>query len=107
MHTHVENANGQTESCASPSSETIPTTSNPLAQFTSQDSNRNSSTEPLSNGSSPVGAILLGSIIGCTVVAAALAFLIAAAVYKHHKKKHHSHNRLFNKNHTTDGKLFS
>ena len=54
-----------------------------------------------------MGAILLGSIMGCTVVAAALAFLIAAAVYKHHKKKHHSHNRLFNKNHTTDGKLFS
>ena len=44
--------------------------------------------------------------MGCTFVAAALAFvIIAAVVYKHHKKKHHSHNGLFNNNHTTESKF--
>ena len=96
LYTCTDNINGEAESFAPPSCENIHTTSSPPTSVTTESKTQDSSF--------PVGAVL-GSIIGCAVVAAALAFLIAAAVYKHHKKKDHSHNGLLNNNHTIDGKL--
>lgn len=109
MYTCTDNRNGGNgESFVPLSCENHLATSNPPAHVTTDSESAtqdNNSISP-SIGSSPVGAIV-GSMLGCAVVAAAIAVLIplAAAVYKH-KKKHHSHDMLFNNNHARiDGKL--
>ena len=88
-HTCVENRDGQDESFAPPSCETR--TSPPALTTTKLKSKLDGSSQSI-----------LGSIIGCTIVASALVFPIslAAAVYKCHKKKQRSPL-----NYTSDGKL--
>ena len=69
-----------------------PASAQATTEMATQDNNGNSA--------SPTGAIV-GSIVGCAIVATALALLIslATAIYKH-KKKLHSHDIIrFNNNH--------